>query len=224
MKGVVRLILVRHGEAVANTNMRYLGSRDDALTERGRWQAARLAQALAPIPLADVYASPLRRAADTAAAIAQTHGLTVTSEPRLVEAAMGTWEGLRRSAIIARSPDDAERHRQWEADPACAPPGGESLASVQTRVLACVRDLAVRHDGDTVELVSHVGPIKALLCAALGAPLTAAQRLFLDPATISVVDWGGNAADWSAPAVLRLFNAHHHLGWTAARWMQSETE
>ncbi len=219
MTGVVRLILVRHGEAVANTEMRYLGSRDDALTERGVWQAAQLALALAPLPLAEVSASPLRRAADTAAAIAQAHGLTVTSEPRLVEAAMGTWEGLRRGEIIARSPDDAERYRRWEADPACAPPGGESLASVQTRVLACVRELAARHDGETVALVSHVGPIKALLCAALAAPLAAAQRMFLDPAIISVVDWGIGAADWTAPAVLRLFNDHQHLGWTAARWM-----
>jgi broad specificity phosphatase PhoE len=202
--------------------MRYLGSRDDALTEHGLWQAAQLAQALASLPLAAVYASPLQRATHTAAAIALAQGLTVTIEPRLVEAAMGTWEGLRRSEIIARGPDDAERHRQWEADPACAPPGGESLASVKTRVLACVRELAALHDGETVVFVSHVGPIKALLCAALGAPLAAAQRMFLDPATISVVDWGGNAADWRALAVLRLFNAHHHLGWTMARWMQVE--
>lgn len=219
MKGVVRLILVRHGEAVANTDMRYLGSRDDDLTERGVWQAAQLGHALAPLPVAAVYASPLRRATDTAAAIAQAHSLTTLIEPRLVEAAMGTWEGLRRSEIIARSSDAAEQHRRWEVDPACAPPGGESLASVRVRVLACVRELAERHDGASVVLVSHVGPIKALLCAALGVPLTAAQRMFLNPATISVLDWGPNAADWGAPAVLRLFNAHYHLGWTSARWM-----
>jgi len=48
VNGVVRLILVRHGEAVANMDMRYLGSRDDVLTERGVWQAAQLGQFLAP--------------------------------------------------------------------------------------------------------------------------------------------------------------------------------
>lgn len=220
MTGVVRLILVRHGEAVANTDMRYLGSRDNPLTERGMWQATQLGRALAPLPLGAIYASPFRRTADTAAAIAGAHGLPVTSEPRLAEAAMGTWEGLRRGEIIARSPDDAERHRRWEADPACAPPGGESLASVRTRVLECVGDLAERHDDEAVALISHVGPIKALCCAALGAPLQAARRMFLDPATVSVIDWGAGAADWQALAVLRLFNAHGHLGWTAARWMQ----
>ena len=224
MKGVVRLFLVRHGEAVANTDMRYLGSRDDALTERGMEQAAQLGTAFAPLPVAAIYASPLRRATDTAAAIAQVQGLTVTIEPRLTEAAMGAWEGLRRAEIVARSRDDAERHRRWEADPGCTPPGGESLASVQVRLLTCVRELAERHDEASVVLVSHVGPIKTLLCAALGTPLIAAQRMFLDPATISVIDWGSSATNWDVPAVLRLFNAHHHLGWTAARWMQSAAE
>jgi probable phosphoglycerate mutase len=76
---------------------------------------------------------------------------------------MGTWEGLRRAEILARSADAAARHHQWEADPTCAPPGGESLAAVQARVVACVRDLAERHAGAAVVLVSHVGPIKALV-------------------------------------------------------------
>jgi broad specificity phosphatase PhoE len=66
--------------------------------------------------------------------------------------------------------------------------------------------------GQTIVLVSHVGPIKAILCAALHVPLTTARHLFLDPATISVVDWG-------ARPLVRLFNAHGHLGWEAARWM-----
>jgi broad specificity phosphatase PhoE len=73
-------------------------------------------------------------------------------------------------------------------------------------------DLARGHRGEWIALVSHVGPIKALLCAALGAPLASARHLFLDPGTLSVVDWGERP-------VVRLFNAHGHLGWEAARWM-----
>jgi broad specificity phosphatase PhoE len=64
-----------------------------------------------------------------------------------------------------------------------------------------------------VTLVSHVGPIKVLLCAALAMPLTAARRLFLDPGTLSVIDWGGSP-------VMRPFNAYGHLGWREARWMR----
>src|SRR5438132_9050341 len=129
----VRLFLVRHAEALANPNLRYLGSRDDPLTERGQWQALQLAQAFAPLDLAAVYTSPLTRAVATAAPIAEAHGLAIIPEPRLVEAAMGTWKGLRRAEILARSADDAARHHQWEADPTCAPPGGGSLAAVQPR-------------------------------------------------------------------------------------------
>jgi broad specificity phosphatase PhoE len=215
----VRLFLVRHAEATANPELRYLGSRDDPLTARGRWQAKQLARALAPLPLAAVYTSPLTRAVDTATAIAQAHCILHSLDPRLVEGAMGTWEGLRRAEILARSPEDAAHHRRWETEPTCAPPGGESLADVQARVTACVQDLAVRHAGASVVVVSHVGPIKALLCAVMDVPLTAARRMFLDSATVSVIDWGAEAVDWGAPAILRLYNAHHHLGWEKAAWM-----
>jgi hypothetical protein len=57
-------------------------------------------------------------------------------------------------------------------------------------VVACVQDLAERHAGTAVVLVSHVGPIKTLLCTAMGVPLTTGQRLFLDSATVSMIDWG----------------------------------
>jgi broad specificity phosphatase PhoE len=73
--------------------------------------------------------------------------------------------------------------------------------------------------GAAVVLGSHVGPIKALLCTAMDVPLTTGQRLFLDSATVSVIDWGA-AVPWGAPALVRLVNAHHHLGWTTAPWMQ----
>jgi broad specificity phosphatase PhoE len=216
----LRLFLVRHAEALANPDLRYLGSRDDPLTARGQWQALQLAEAFAPLVLAAVYTSPLTRAVATAQPMAEACGVSLIPEPRLVEAAMGTWEGLRRAEILARSADDAACHEQWEADPTCAPPGGESLAAVQARVVACVRELAARHAGAAVVLVSHVSPIKALLCTAMDVPLTTGQRLFLDSATVSVIDWGAAAVPWAAPAIVRLVNAHHHLGWTTAPWMQ----
>ncbi len=215
----VRCFVVRHAEATANPELRYLGSRDDPLTERGQWQATRLAQAFASLPLTGLYTSPLTRAVDTASAIAHAHGMPYIRDPRLIEGAMGTWEGLQRTEILARSPEDDAHHQRWEADPACAPPGGESLADVQTRLMTFVQDLTVRHAGTSVVVVSHVGPIKALLCAVMGVPLTAARRMFLDSATISVIDWGVGAVDWGVPAVLRLYNAHHHLGWEDAAWM-----
>jgi broad specificity phosphatase PhoE len=192
--------------------MRYLGTVDEPLAPSGVEQAERLAAALAPFALHAVYSSPLRRTADTARRIAAAQGIAPQNEPRLREQCFGAWEGLTRAEVLAGG--GGEALLLWEADLGTAPPGGESLAAVQERVLSCVHDLARAHAGEQIALVSHVGPIKALLCAALGVPLATARRFFLDPATLSVVDWGERP-------VVRLVNAHGHLGWESARWMLS---
>lgn len=207
---VLRLFLARHGETSWNREMRYLGSRDEPLAPSGLEQAERLASALAPLPLRAVYSSPLIRAAETARRIAGAHGLDLRLETRLREQCFGEWEGLTRTEVIERG--GRETLLRWEADLGLAPPGGESMESVQARMLALVDELSREHRGEWIVLVSHVGPIKALLCAALGSPLATARRMFLDPGTLSVVDWGERP-------VVRLFNAHGHLGWEAARWM-----
>jgi broad specificity phosphatase PhoE len=79
-------------------------------------------------------------------------------------------------------------------------------------VIRLVEELKEEFAGSSVALVSHVGPIKALLAAALGVSPQASRRLFLDPGTISVIEW-------SPHPLLRLFNSHAHLGWPSARWM-----
>jgi probable phosphoglycerate mutase len=210
----LRLFLVRHGETASNREMRYLGSRDEPLADSGQRQAERLAAALASLPLGAIYASPLCRAAETGRRIAAARDRELRLEPRLREQCFGEWEGLTRSEVM--SGDGRDRLLRWEADLALAPPGGESLAAVQERVLDLVQDLSGSHPGESVVLVSHVGPIKALLCAALDVPLAAARRLFLDPGTLTVVDW-------SERPVIRLFNAHAHLDLEAARWMREGT-
>ncbi len=213
----LRLFLVRHGEAVANVEMRYLGHRDDPLSAHGAIQAAHLSRALAALPISAIITSPLRRAANTAASIAQAHQIPVQTDERLREGGFGEWEGLSRADVVARSRQDQLLLANWERDPNAAPPGGESLQVVQERGIAAVHDLATRYAGKWIVLVSHVGPIKTLLCAAMQVPLGATRRLFLDPATISVVDWGEQP-------VVRLFNAHGHLGWEAARWMNTRPQ
>ncbi len=209
-----RLFLVRHGETLANREFRYIGSRDDVLSPTGKIQATQLAAALAPLPITSVYSSPLQRARLTAEAIATPHRLEVRVASELRECDFGAWEGLSRAEVLARSPEDARLLQTWERDATIAPPGGESFTTMQRRVTAFVEQLAEAHAGQALALVSHVGPIKVLLAAALDAPLSASFRIFLDPATISVVDWqpGGRA-------LVRLVNSHAHMGWTEARWM-----
>jgi probable phosphoglycerate mutase len=206
---LLRLLLVRHGEVLSNRELRYVGSRDEPLADSGVRQAERLATALAPLPVQAVYSSPLSRARETARRIAEARDVPLRLEPRLREQSFGEWEGMSRAEVMAK---DAERLHRWEADLGTEPPGGDSLDSIQMRMLELVDDLAREHPGQWLALVSHVGPIKALLCAALGAPLATARRMFLDPGTLSVIDWGERP-------VVRLFNAHGHLGWESARWM-----
>jgi broad specificity phosphatase PhoE len=210
-----RLFLVRHGETMANREFRYIGTRDEPLSAPGQTQAIQLAEALSVLPIAAVYSSPLQRTYDTALPIAARHSLKVQRVNDLRECNFGTWEGLSRVEVLERSPEDSQRLREWEQNTSVAPPGGESFEALQQRVCVAVEGLAQAHPDQAIVLVSHVGPIKVLLSTALGAPLSSTFRIFLDPATISVVDWRD-----AAHATVRLVNSHAHLGWQQARWMK----
>lgn len=198
----VRLVLVRHGQTQANREMRYVGSRDDSLDDTGRRQAEELARALPAFEPAALFASPLQRARKTAEPFSRVLDLAVTVEERLAEQSFGRWEGLTRAEVLERSEGDAQLHRRWVDDPAVAPPGGESSVAVAHRMAALADELAARHAGEAVVLVGHVGSIKGLLGAALGNP-AAGRRMFLDSATLTVVDW----ARRPGRSVVRLFNA-----------------
>ncbi|HXZ03675.1 MAG TPA: histidine phosphatase family protein [Ktedonobacteraceae bacterium] len=212
---ITRLYLVRHGETLANREYRYIGARDDPLSTLGEVQAHQLAGALSELPIMAVYTSPLQRTYQTALPIAERHQLEVQGVDDLRECDFGLWEGLSRAEVLERSLEDSQRLHEWEHNPSVAPPGGESFEALQQRVCAAVDRLAQAHPDQAIVLVSHVGPIKVLLSAALGAPLSSAFRIFLDPATISVVDWRD-----AAHATIRLVNSHAHLGWLEARWMK----
>lgn len=209
-----RFVLARHGEAQGNRELRFLGVTDAPLTERGERQAQQLAQAIAAFPVRAIYSSPLARARATAAAI----GLATSVEPSvwddLREQNYGVWEGLTRAEAMAFDPTALA---DWETSVSIPPPDGESLAKTQERVIAAADALAVRHPDETIALVSHVGPIKALLCAAMDLPLAGARRMWLDPASYSVIDWRLKDAGAST-GVLRIFNATAHLD-PPARWL-----
>jgi broad specificity phosphatase PhoE len=214
----VRLFLVRHGQVASNRDLRYVGSRDEELTDLGRRQAQALAALFEPLQVAAVLSSPLRRATATADAIAAAARCDVRVEERLREQSYGSWEGLSRDEVRALSPEDRALLDTWERDSSVEPPGGESLRAVQRRTLDLVEELragAPAAEMPWVVAVSHVGPIKSLLAAALDLSLdSGGRRMFLDPGTVSVVDWGD-------PPILRLCNSHAHAGWTSARWMAS---
>src|SRR5919204_950818 len=162
--GVTTLLLARHGETDWNRARRWQGHADRPLTDRGRAQAAALAERLADIALDAVYSSDLRRARDTAEAVAAIQGVDVVELAELREVNVGSWEGLTRDEAEARLPDGLRRWRAggtgWD--------DGETYAEMSRRVLAAVERIATDHEGGRVLIVSHGGPIRAVPGAALG--------------------------------------------------------
>jgi len=197
------LLLVRHGETPLS-GVRYSGRGDPHLTARGREQVQGVASRLSRMDgVGAVVSSPLRRARVTADAIAAALGVPVVVDDDLVETDFGRWDGLTFQEVRDRWPAE---HADWMADPTSAPPGGESVAQVARRVRRARDRMLAAYPGRTVVVVSHVTPIKLLLCSALGAPTSALFRLHLDPAGLSTVDWYPDG-----PAVVRLVNDTGHL-------------
>lgn len=200
-----RILAVRHGETTWNRDTRVQGHTDIALSDKGRWQAARLAQALRDEPISAFYASDLSRARETALMAAQVHGKPVETHTGLRERAFGRFEGLTWAEIESLHPQDALAWRKRV--PEFAPPGGESLLQLRERVLAAVHGIAARHPGEQLMLVAHGGVLDILYRAAtrleLQAPRTwdlsntAVNRLLWTPEGLSLVGWAdtGHLAD-----------------------------
>jgi broad specificity phosphatase PhoE len=174
------IALVRHGETEPNRAGVLLGRADPQLTTAGQSQATALARLFeaGERPVA-VVASPLRRAVETATAIAEPWRLDVERDERLIEVDYGEWDERGFHEV----PQD--ELRRWRSDPGFAPPDGESLTQVQERVSACAAELSERAGDGLVIAVSHVSPIKASVAWALGAGPEIAWRLRLDIASIT---------------------------------------
>jgi broad specificity phosphatase PhoE len=146
------LLLVRHGETDWNREGRVQGHSDVPLNDTGRAQARALAARLAAERVDAVYSSDLRRARDTAQEVARASGHTVTTTPHLREKHFGSWEGLTRDEILSGDPDALSG--PWG--------DGETRDEMADRVLHALRGIAARHEGETVVVVSHGGPLRAV--------------------------------------------------------------
>ncbi len=199
-----RLLLLRHGQTEFSVQRRYSGRGDPELTPLGHAQAAGAAARLARVPdVAAVLTSPLRRARQTAALVAEATGAPLVVRDRLVETDFGDWDGLTFAEARARDP---RVHADWLGSEDVAPPGGESFAAVGRRIEAERAELVAEHPGATLVLVSHVTPIKMLLRDALQAGPGVLYRLHLDLAALSIVDFYPDGG-----ASVRLVNdtSHH---------------
>jgi broad specificity phosphatase PhoE len=150
---VTTILLVRHGETDWNAERRVQGHSDTPLNETGRAQAQALADELAGEALDAVFSSDLLRAHETARIVAQGRGLDVTAMRDLRERHFGTWEGLTDDEIFARFPQAA--NGKWG--------DGESREEMADRVFRALEGIAESHAGGRVLVVSHGGPLRAVL-------------------------------------------------------------
>jgi broad specificity phosphatase PhoE len=150
------LLVARHGETDWNLERRWQGHAESDLSAKGRAQAQALGEQLRERGLAAIYSSDLRRARDTAGIVGSELGLPVRVEQALREVDVGEWSGLTTDEIEARYPEGVARRRSggtgWEQ--------GESVDAMSARIAAALIELAVAHDGETVLVVTHGGPIR----------------------------------------------------------------
>jgi alpha-ribazole phosphatase len=206
-QNIRRLWLVRHGLTDWNTQLRFCGHSDIALSEQGRVQARWIAEQLQKETIAAIYTSDLVRARETAEIIANKRNQAVEIRALAAwrEMDFGDWEGLTYTQIEERFKDqlgfftDPERY---------APPNGESMAHVLQRVkdaLSVIVHNEALPAGDTV-IVSHGGPLRLLLCSVLGMPIQRQWQLRFDNGSLSAIDLLPVYGSSEPQAILALLN------------------
>lgn len=201
------VVLVRHGLTHLTGPVLAGWTPGLHLDDRGRKQAAAVAERLRPLPLTAVVSSPLDRCLDTAAAVLDGREQELQVDDRLGECRYGDWTG-RPLKELAKDP----LWKVVQAHPSAAVfpgPEGEALRDTQARAVAAVRDWNARLGPDATWLAcSHGDVIKAIVADAMGLHLDSFQRIAIDPCSVTVIrytelrpfvlrvnDTGGGVAD-----------------------------
>jgi phosphoserine phosphatase len=209
-----RVFLLRHGQAqMPDEQGQVWNYSEAALTPAGRRRAAELATALESVRLDAVFTSDLRRARETAEAIASPQGTPVIPDARLRELNIGNFEGM----TLPRLRQVDRRFLPWlevyfegrHASPtfhvpADLPwPGGESVAGALGRVLPAFLDIVRNAQGQTVALCSHAYVLQALLCHIVGADVSQYWTFAGLPASLTLAEVGPDGR-----GVLRTMNGN----------------
>jgi broad specificity phosphatase PhoE len=188
---------IRHAEVWNPKGLVYARLPGFHLSEAGRAETESMALELAAAPVSAVYASPLERAAETAAILARPHGLDVAPDERLTEWSFWVrWQGMPWSRIRERDPDLLE---VYGADPTRASPD-DPLAALGERVLDWARDAQRDHPEGLVLGVTHEAPLVAGLLVGRGQDVSDHRALNLPhlgavrlrpgpPEVVDLVQW-----------------------------------
>ncbi|MBN1179254.1 MAG: histidine phosphatase family protein [Anaerolineae bacterium] len=169
-----------------NAQRRVQGQLDSPLDDLGRVQAQALARRVAREAPVILYASPLRRASETAQIVAAHLNVPLLLDDRLKERDAGAIAGLTNEEIEAQFP---EWLQQWRASAGHAPPpGAEPRAALRHRAVAAFDEIVARHAGAVVGIVSHGALLGAYLCYLIESPLDRRSLFALGNCSLTIVD------------------------------------
>lgn len=172
-----RILLIRHGQTKWNDGSIFQGHLDSELTAKGIGQAEAMGARLGRMKIAALYSSDLGRARHTAQLIAQVTGHSVHEDARLRERSLGVFEGLTREQAQAKYPEEYHLYTNGTAD--YAVPRGESAQQRFEIGFAAFVEIAERHAGHNVAVVSHGGLVQGLFRHVTGVGFQAARRFSL---------------------------------------------
>ena len=180
------LLFIRHGQTTWNVDHMLPGQLPGIpLTETGREQAKRLAEALKVLPITAIISSPLERALDTAHYLAEVRELPVLIDGDLKDTDVGPWAGKNYNELRKEDP----AWKEFVRDPTQAPAGVETFPQVQQRVVSAVeRWLKLEETGNYPAFVAHADVIKLLLAHYMSTETARAGLLFIDNASVSIVE------------------------------------
>ena len=186
----MQIVLIRHAHSQANAKGILSGRLPNIkLSEKGTAQSQELATRLGVFPIKQIRVSPMGRCQETIepwlASIPKLNRALVIRDENLNEVDYGSWSGKKLAALSA--------HKLWKTvqnnPSAMYFPNGEGLAHMQQRAMQSVHEAVSLKGKGTVVLVSHGDVIKAIVCSALGMHLDDFQRIVIDPASVTLLDY-----------------------------------
>jgi len=191
----IKLILIRHGESYSNVQKKFSGFQDVDLTEKGIWQAERLACRLKKVTVDIVYCSDLKRAIHTADIVFGNRDIDMLTNPNLREINFGIWEGMTFEEIRLK---EGAKFTSWMENPdeKSIIPQGESLAILNERVMTEVNRILEEHKNEekdkTIAIVCHGGAIRVILCNALNLELKNLWYIKQESTALNIIDYYDN--------------------------------
>lgn len=176
------IYLLRHGQSIANLNGVFVGQTDVPLTELGEKQAEKAGEFLNQFDIDVIFASPLKRAFDTAKPISRFKNVPINPVADLKEIYGGKWENSLFAEIKNIS---AEDYAVWMNDignSRCT--DGESVAELYDRITSAILKIVKKNEGKAICIATHATPIRVFECFAMGKDASYAKN----------VEWAPNAS------------------------------